>query len=205
MCRRRTLPRAAPDAAVASKQGADGEGGESRAGLEQVQESASRALEDLVVQLEDSVDNQVRPCISGQCCIAFSSSSSLPENARLLFCDLPVRLPLNGFCCAPQEAENELEGIVGTYDFSEEEKDTFRSLVANMRATATGLLAAAGVNVLFLIIKRVPLDWCMFEAGCMCFGVAGRRCAATQSSSPAEYGALSEQVWHGCCLQHVVH
>ena len=48
---------------------------------------------------------------------------------------------------------------VGTYDFSEEEKDTFRSLVANIRATATGLLAAAGVNVLFLIIKQVRLDW----------------------------------------------
>lgn len=39
--------------------------------------------------------------------------------------------------------------------------------MANMRATATGLLAAAGVNVLFLIIKQVPLDWCMFEAGFM--------------------------------------
>ena len=81
-------------------------------------------------------------------------------------------------CCAPQEAENELEGIVGIYDFSEEEKDTFRSLVANMRATATGLLAAAGVNVLFLIIKQVPLDWCMFTAGFVDFGVAGRHCAA---------------------------
>ena len=51
--------------------------------------------------------------------------------------------------------------------------------MANMRATATGLLAAAGVNVLFLIIKQVPLGWCMFEAGFMNSGVAGRRCAAT--------------------------
>ncbi|KAK9846658.1 hypothetical protein WJX81_008623 [Elliptochloris bilobata] len=53
-----------------------------------------------------------------------------------------------------EEAESELEGIVGVYSFSEEEKDTFRSLVSNMRATAIGLLAAAGVNVLFLIIKQ---------------------------------------------------
>ena len=83
--------------------------------------------------------------------------------------------------------------------------------MANMRATATGLLAAAGVNVLFLIIKQVPLDWCMFEAGCkylflqgLAFGVARRRCAATWSSSPAEYGTLFKQGRHGCCLQHVV-
>ncbi len=48
------------------------------------------------------------------------------------------------------------EGIVGSYSFDEEEKDTFRGLVANMRATSVGLLAAAGVNVLFLIIKQVP-------------------------------------------------
>lgn len=46
------------------------------------------------------------------------------------------------------------EGIVGTYAFDEEEKDAFRGLVANMRATSVGLLAAAGVNVLFLIFKQ---------------------------------------------------
>ena len=76
ICRRRK-PGAAPDAAGASKQGEDGDGEESRAGLEQVQESASRALEDLVVQLENSVDNQVRPCTTKKSCLAFSSSSSL--------------------------------------------------------------------------------------------------------------------------------
>ena len=59
LCRRRTLARAAADAVAASKEGEEREGGESRPGLGQVQESASKALEDLVVQLEDSVDNQV--------------------------------------------------------------------------------------------------------------------------------------------------
>ena len=53
------------------------------------------------------------------------------------------------------EAESDLEGIVGVYDFDDEEKDTFRSLVVNMRSTSMGLLAAAGVNVLFLVIKQV--------------------------------------------------
>lgn len=53
------------------------------------------------------------------------------------------------------EAESDLEGIVGVYDFDDEEKDTFRSLVVNMRSTSMGLLAAAGVNVLFLVVKQV--------------------------------------------------
>jgi hypothetical protein len=66
------------------------------------------------------------------------------------------------------------EGIVGTYAFDEEEKETFRGLVANMRATAVGLLAAAGVNVLFLIFKQArdcaASQWLCQMCGPSCIG-----------------------------------
>ena len=173
MCRRRTLACMASDAVAASREEESCGGGESRPALEQVQESASKALEDLVVQLEDSVDNQV--CRVGIRIAAFVDQLFPVKQACLLpgcshkgfrsnLLEATAAAARTAFLVPSQEAENELEGIVGTYDFSEEEKDTFRSLVSNMRATATGLLAAAGVNVLFLIIKQVLVNNILFAA-----------------------------------------
>jgi hypothetical protein len=54
-----------------------------------------------------------------------------------------------------KDTQAALDGIVGTYSFSDKDLETFKELVRNMRGAAWGLLVATAMTVVLSITKQV--------------------------------------------------